>query len=177
MEKLLRQGFGFNADLFETNILNLAVVLGIVVTFVGDALTTLLDQRRKIILATIQEADQKAAKVQQQLEEARKSVEISRLRAQEIAAQTSKIIEQEEISIQKQLEEDLRRLQETRDQRMHLERQRIVQATAQKVANIALSIVETNLRATFSSQGTGRLKQKELNDVHVQTTLQRLKGV
>jgi F-type H+-transporting ATPase subunit b len=175
MEKLIRQGFGFNTNLFETNILNLAVVLGIVVTFVGEALSTLLDQRRRIILATIQEADQKAAKVQQQLEEARKSVEISRLRAREIAIQTNKTIEQEEISIRKQLEEDLRRLQETRDQRLRLERQRVVQATAQKVADIAINIVETNLRATFSSQGTGRLKQKELNDIHVEKTLQHLK--
>lgn len=177
MRVLIRQGFGFNTDLFETNVLNLAVVLGIVVTFVGDALTTLLDQRRKIILATIQEADQKAAKVQQQLEEARKSVEASRVRAQELRIQTNRIIEQEKISIQKQLEEDLRRLRETRDQRIRLERQRIIQSTAQKITDMALIIVENNLRATFSSQGTGRLKQKELNDIHVQKTLHRLKGL
>jgi len=177
MRVLIRQGFGFNTDLFETNVLNLAVVLGIVVTFVGDALTTLLDQRRKIILATIQEADQKAAKVQQQLEEARKSIEASRVRAQELRIQTNRIIEQEKISIQKQLEEDLRRLRETRDQRIRLERQRIIQSTAQKITDMALIIVENNLRATFSSQGTGRLKQKELNDIHVQKTLHRLKGL
>jgi F0F1-type ATP synthase membrane subunit b/b' len=153
------------------------VVVGIVVTFVVDALTTLLAQRRKIILAIIQEADRKARNVQQQLEEARKSVEASRVRAQELRIQTNRIIEQEKISIQKQLEEDLRRLRETRDRRIRLERQRIIQSTAQKITDMALIIVENNLRATFSSQGTGRLKQKELNDIHVQKTLHRLKGL
>jgi F0F1-type ATP synthase membrane subunit b/b' len=61
---IIRQGFGIKTDLFETNILNLRVVLGIVVTFVGDALRTLLDQRKQIILLTLQEVDQKAKEVQ-----------------------------------------------------------------------------------------------------------------
>jgi hypothetical protein len=42
----MRYGFGFNTDIFETNVLNLAVVVAIVVTVVGDAVATLLDQRR-----------------------------------------------------------------------------------------------------------------------------------
>ena len=175
MNRLIRQGFGFNTDIFETNILNLAVVLGIVVVFVGDALSTLLSHRRKIVLATMQEADQKARKVQQQLEEARKSVEISRLRAKEIRSQAAQTIEQEELAFQKQLNEDLRQLRETRAQRMQIERQRIVRSTAKKVVNLALIIVETDLGTLFSSQGTGRLKQKELNDIHVRNTLPQLK--
>lgn len=133
MNRLLRQGFGFNTDLFETNILNLAVVVGIVVTFVVDALSTLLAQRRKIILAIIQEADRKARNVQQQLEEAKKSVEVARQRAQEIRIQTARTIEQEKLALQKQLEEDLRQLREARDQRMQLERQRVVRSTAKKL--------------------------------------------
>ena len=92
MNGLIRQGFGFNTDIFETNILNLAVVLGIVVVFVGDALSTLLSHRRKIVLATMQEADQKARKVQQQLEEAKKSVEVARQRAQEIVSKQLELL-------------------------------------------------------------------------------------
>lgn len=176
MNRLLRQGFGFNTDLFETNILNLAVVVGIVVTFVVDALSTLLAQRRKIILAIIQEADRKARNVQQQLEEAKKSVEVARQRAQEIRIQTARTIEQEKLALQKQLEEDLRQLREARDQRIQLERQRVVRSTAKKVINLALAIAETHLRTVFNSQATGRLKQKELNDLHVRETLPRVNG-
>ena len=56
----MRQGFGFNTNLFETNVLNLAVVVGIVVTVVGDAVQSLLDQRRQNILSTLAEADKKS---------------------------------------------------------------------------------------------------------------------
>jgi F-type H+-transporting ATPase subunit b len=55
----MRHGFGLNTNLFETNVLNLIVVVRIVVTVVGDALRNLLDQRRKVILSTLQEADKK----------------------------------------------------------------------------------------------------------------------
>jgi F-type H+-transporting ATPase subunit b len=62
MITLLRQGFGLNTNLFETNILNLAVVVGVVIKVVGDSLQSLLSQRRKTILSTLQEADLKAKK-------------------------------------------------------------------------------------------------------------------
>lgn len=169
---LTRQGFGFKTDLFETNVLNLAVVVGVVVTFVGDALRVLLDQRREIILLTLKEVDQKARRVQEQLTNARESVEASRLRAQEIRSQTIKTIEQEELTMQQQLKDDLSRLQESGRQRIQLERQRIIQSIAQQVANMTLIIVENTLLTAFGPQLS---KQKELNDMHVRETFRQLK--
>ena len=68
----MRNGFGLNTNLFETNVLNLAVVVGVVVTVVGDALSTLLKQRRETILSTLQEADNKAIESKNRLDEAKK---------------------------------------------------------------------------------------------------------
>ena len=175
MIAITRQGFGFKTDLFETNVLNLAVVVGVVVTFVGDALRVLLDQRREMILITLKEVDQKARQVQEQLEKARESVESSRLRAQEIRTQTVQTIEQEELTIQEQLKEDLLRLQESGRQRIQLERQRIIQSIAQQVANMTLIIVENTLVTAFRLQGPTLSKQKELNDMHVRETFRQLK--
>jgi len=172
---IIRQGFGFKTDLFETNILNLRVVLGIVVTFVGDALRTLLDQRKQIILSTLREVDQKAKEVQQRLEDARKSVETARSRAQEIRNQAIQSVEQENVRIQQILKDDIYRIQETGKQRIKLERQRMIQIVAQKVAKITLKIAEGMLLITFSSQRQSGSKQKELNDIHVRETFRQLK--
>jgi F-type H+-transporting ATPase subunit b len=68
----MRNGFGLNTNLFETNVLNLAVVVGVVVTVVGDALSVLLKQRRETILSTLQEADDKAIEAKNRLDEAKK---------------------------------------------------------------------------------------------------------
>ena len=175
MIAIIRQGFGLKTDLFETNILNLTVVLGIVVTFVGDALRNLLDQRRQIILSTLQEVDQKAKEVQQRLKEAQESVETARLRAQEIRSQAVQTVEQENVIIQKILKEDLLRLQERSRQRIQLERQRMIQLVAQQVANMTLKMAEGSLLMSFSSQGSAISKQKELNDIHVRETFRQLK--
>ena len=43
----MRQGFGLNTNLFETNLLNLSVVIAVVVTVVGDAFSEILAQRQK----------------------------------------------------------------------------------------------------------------------------------
>lgn len=175
MIAIIRQGFGFKTDLFETNILNLRVVLGIVVTFVGDALRTLLDQRKKIILLTLQEVDQKAKEVQQRLEDARASVETARDRAQEIRNQAIQSVEQENVRIQQMLKDDLYRIKETGKQRIKLERQRIIQVVAQQVAKLTLKIAEGRLLITFNSRGPSNSKQKELNDIHVRETFRQLK--
>ena len=171
----LRQGFGIKTDLFETNILNLRVVLGIVVTFVGDALRTLLDQRKKMILLTLQEVDLKAKEVQQRLEDARTSVETARSRAQEIRDQAIQVIEQEDARIKQVLQDDLYRIKEIGTQRIKLERQRIIQSIAQQVAQMTLKIAENRLLITFNSQSRSISKQKELNEIHVRETFRQLK--
>lgn len=175
MMVIIRQGFGFNTNLFETNVLNLRVVLGVVVTFVGDALRTLLDQRRQIILSTLEEVDQKAKEVQKRLEDAQRAVEEARNRAQEIRNQAIQTIEQEDLVIQEALKSDLNRIQERGKQRIKLERQRIIQSAAQQVAKMTLKIAEGTLLITFNSQRKSRSKQKELNDMHVRETFRQLK--
>jgi F-type H+-transporting ATPase subunit b len=174
---LLRQGFGLNTNLLETNVLNLAVVIGVVVKVVGDSLRSLLDQRRRTILSTLQEADLKAREANQRLEAAQRTLEEARSRVQEIRIQTIQAIEREKSVAQKQLERDLRRLRERRDQAIQLERQRRTQFISYQVSSLALNSAENMLLNSLSSQSTSSSKQKELNEMHVRETfckLQRL---
>ena len=68
-------GFGINTDIFETNIINLAAVIGIVVSFVGSNLTAILDDRKKTILNNLQEATQRALEAEEKLNQARLQLE------------------------------------------------------------------------------------------------------
>lgn len=167
MMTLLRQGFGLNTNLFETNILNLAVVVGVVIKVVGDSLRSLLDQRRQTILSTLQEADSKAKEAKKRLEEAQRTLEAARLRVQEIRIQTIQAIEREKSVAQKQLERDLRRLRERKDQAVQLERQRATQFISNQISTLALNSAENILLNALGSQNTSSLKQKELNEMHV----------
>ena len=54
---------GLNLDLFETNVINLAVVIGFLVSFGGDFLRTSLETRRQTILRSFKEAQENAAPI------------------------------------------------------------------------------------------------------------------
>jgi F-type H+-transporting ATPase subunit b len=170
----LRQGFGLNTDLFETNILNLTVVVGVVIKVVGDSLRALLDQRRQTILSTLQEADLKANEAKQRLEAAQETLEEARLRVQEIRAQTVEAVEREKSIAQKQLERDLNRLRERKNQAIQIERQRATQLISRQISTLALNSAENILLNALGSQNTSSSKQKELNEMHVRKTFCQL---
>ena len=170
----LRQGFGLNTNLFETNILNLTVVIGVVIKVVGDSLRTLLDQRRQTILSTLQEADLKANEARQRLEAAQRTLEEARLRVQEIRTQTVRAVEREKSTAQKQLEGDLHRLRERKDQAIQIERQRATQLISHQISTLALNSAENILLNALGSQDISSSKQKELNEMHVRKTFCQL---
>jgi len=174
MITLLRQGFGVNTNLFETNVLNLAVVIGVVIKVVGDSLRSLLDQRRQAILSTLQEADLKAKEAKERLEAAQRTLEEARLRVQEIRIQTVEAIEREKSIAQKQLERDLNRLRDRRDQAIQLERQRTIKVISRQISDLALNSAENILLRALGSQSSSDLKQKELNEMHVRKTFCQL---
>ena len=171
---LLRQGFGVNTNLLETNVLNLAVVVGVVIKVVGDSLRSLLDQRRQSILSTLREADLKAKEAKERLEAAQRTLEEARLRVQEIRMQTVQAIEREKSIAQKQLEGDLNRLRDRRDQAIQLERQRTIQLISNQISNLALDSAENILLNALGSQSSSGSKQKELNEMHVRKTFCQL---
>jgi F-type H+-transporting ATPase subunit b len=174
MMTLLRPGFGVNTHLFETNVLNLAVVVGVVIKVVGDSLRSLLDQRRQSILSTLQEADLKAKEAKERLEAAQRTLEEARLRVQEIRIQTVQAIEREKSIAQKQLERDLHRIRDRRDQAIQLERQRTIQLISHQISNLALNSAENILLKALGSQNSSGSKQKELNEMHVRKTFCQL---
>ncbi len=77
-------GFGINTNIFETNIINLAAVVGIVVSFVGNNLSALLEDRKKTILSNLEEANQRALEAQEKLNKAKANLESAKKKAQEI---------------------------------------------------------------------------------------------
>lgn len=80
----LGHGFGINTNIFETNIINLAAVVAVVVSFVGSNLTSLLDERKKTIVNNLQEASQRAAEAAEKLNQAKNQLELAKKKAKEI---------------------------------------------------------------------------------------------
>ena len=166
--------FSLNTNLFETNILNLRVVLLIVRTVVGDTLRILLDTRLQGILFTLQDANQKAKEARDRLNEARRSVGVARIRAQEIRAQAIKDAEQERIYSQRIIRNDLRRLYDRGHRTIQIERQKAVNCITQQVIKIKLIAAEKKLVEILRLRDIVLLKQKKLNKIYVRELFRQL---
>jgi len=164
----LRYRFGLNTNLFETNVLNLAVVIGVVITFVGDAIRVLLDQRRKTILSALQEVDEKAKDAEQRLIEARRKLEVATRRIIETRKQAAQACKTETDTRERRLKEDLRRLRVTTARSLDLQRKRIIQDITTQVGKLAIIAAENTLLDKLSRQSATCSKlQRDLNEAYL----------
>jgi F-type H+-transporting ATPase subunit b len=120
----LGHGFGINTNIFETNIINLAVVIGVVVSFVGSNLTALLEDRKKTIVNNLQEANQRAIDAQEKLNQARAQLESAKKKAQEIREDGISRATQEINSVVSQHEIRLAKLDEFKEETLSFYQQK-----------------------------------------------------
>jgi F-type H+-transporting ATPase subunit b len=77
-------GFGLNLNLFETNIINLAVLIAALVWFLKGFLGGILERRRTGIVTDLKEAEERLAKATTALSEAQLGLTQAQQRAEQI---------------------------------------------------------------------------------------------
>jgi F-type H+-transporting ATPase subunit b len=120
----LAEGFGINTNIFETNIINLAAVVAIVISFVGKNLSALLEDRRKTIVNNLQEASQRAAEAQERLNIAKNQLEVAKKKATEIREEGVFRATQEINNCVTQHEERLSKLEEFKQETVQFYQQK-----------------------------------------------------
>ena len=145
----LAEGFGFNTNILETNIINLSVVLSIVISLGGDALRSLLENRKQTILDNLREADQRASEAQEKLNQAQFQLENAEKRASEIRQQGVLTAEKEKSQCIRQAEDDALRLEEVKQETIKLQQQKVISQISQRVVSLALSKVREKLTSSL----------------------------
>ena len=121
------------------------MVIGIVVSFGGDALRSLLENRRQTVIATLEQANQRAQEAKQRLEEAISQLEFAQNRGGGHPP-TGEISCREGDSIFfAQTEEDMLRLEGAKEETLALQQQKAIAQVSQKVVQLALSRVRDKL--------------------------------
>jgi F-type H+-transporting ATPase subunit b len=162
-----------NFDLLETNVLNLSIVLGVVLTVFVDAFSALLDGRRQKILAIFREADLAADQAKERLRRVKEAVREARIRSEELLTRTNDVISREDARAQQDLDRRVRRAQDGRQQEIFLGRQQIIIRMSQKIVSLSLAAAEESL---VRSLGLSSQRQRKLSEVYVRRTIYRLDG-
>jgi F-type H+-transporting ATPase subunit b len=140
-------GFGLNLDILETNLINLALLIGILFYFGRKVLTNILNERRINIETEIQGAEARLkeaqialSKAQEQLTQAQAEAQRIRKAAEENAASAR------EATLAKAAQ-DVERLKQTAAADLNTERDRAIAELRQRVSALALQKVESGLRS------------------------------
>jgi F-type H+-transporting ATPase subunit b len=154
--------FGLNFDLIETNIINLAVVIAVVLYLGSDLLSSLLRDRKNRIVSTIQSADERYLEAQQKLETAKAKVEQAKAKAIEIRQQGNSAAAQATKTLFERTEEEIRRLEETKQATLRVEEDKALSQVRDQVVKLSIERALSQLRAKMDNS-----VQKRLIDLNI----------
>lgn len=141
----LGHGFGINTNIFETNVINLAAVVAVVISFVGGNLKALLEDRKKTIVNNLQEASLRAAEAAEKLNQAKNQLEFAKQKAKDIRAEGSVRATQEVNNCVRQHEERLSKLEEFKQETIQFYQQKAFKQAYMYVISRIMSRVKERL--------------------------------
>lgn len=125
----------------------LLVVIGVVISFVGDALSSLLKNRQKLILSNLNEAEGRAEKAKEDFNEAHLQFELAKRKTIEIAEQATINLNKEKEDAQLQTEEIIRRLEKLKEEALLSQRQKALKSLSKQFIQSSLTQVRKKLQS------------------------------
>jgi F-type H+-transporting ATPase subunit b len=139
-------GFGLNLDILETNVINLAILVGVLIVFGRKALTNILSERRLKIETEISEVEQRVKEAASVLAESQQNVAKAQAEAERIlqAAQGNAKVAKD--AILARAKDDVERLKAATVADLGAEQDRAIAQVRQQVVAMALEKAESQLR-------------------------------
>jgi len=131
-------GFGINTDIFETNVINLAVVIAVVITVVGDAFNDFLSTRKQTILDNISASDKRVADIEMKLNEAKSKLAKAREKAIEIEQQGLITAKEEQALCIQQAEEEADNLKQRKESSIQLQQKKAIEEISKQIISLSL---------------------------------------
>lgn len=145
------EGFGINTDLLETNVINLSVVIGVLVFFGKDILNESLRSRKESILKNLQDVDNKLQEATDKLNNAKKQFELAKSKSEEIRSQGLVLASQTSQKLLERIDEDVKRLEETKMATVRFEKEKAITEVCQKVSQLAMENAILKLSGCLNS--------------------------
>ncbi|GAX41299.1 ATP synthase F0 subunit B [Tolypothrix sp. NIES-4075] len=140
-------GFGLNLDILETNLINLALLIGILFYFGRKVLTNILNERRINIETEIQGAEARLKEAQIALSKAQEQLTQAQAEAQRIRSSAEENAASAREATLAKAAQDVERLKQTAAADLNTERDRAIAELRQRVSALALEKVESGLRS------------------------------
>lgn len=158
-------GFGLNLDLFETNIINLAIVIAGLVWFLRGFLGGILERRRTAILSDLQDAESRLATAGESLTRAQKDLSDAQARAAKIRDDAKQRAESIRIESEKRTVEEMARLRQDSSSDLASEASRVSAQLRRQAAEMAIAKALDTLPGKLDDATQARLIDQSIQSL------------
>ena len=132
------EGFGLNLNIFETNIINLAVVVFGLYKFLPGFLGKILERRRTTILSDLKEAEERLAQAQDSLSQAKNDLSSAKQKADKIRNDCKVRAEAIRLESEKRTVEEMARIKQGAASDLSAEAARVTSQLRKEAAELAI---------------------------------------
>lgn len=158
-------GFGINFDILEANLINLAILIGVLVYFGRKVLTQTLSERRSRIAEAITEAEQRQRQAAEALADQQQKLAQAQAEAERIRKSAEESAQKAKEAILAQAAQDVENLKKTAGQELQTEIERANAELRQRVAALAMQRVENQLQSILDESAQQRLIDRSIASV------------
>lgn len=150
-------GFGLNLNPFETNIINLAIVIFGLWKFLPGFLGSILERRRNAILSDLQDAEQRLVSATSALAKAQQDLAAAQQKADQIRADGQSRAEALRQESEKRTIEEMARLKQGAMADLSAEAARVTDQLRREAANRAIAKALATLPGKLDAEAQSRL--------------------
>ncbi len=155
-------GFGLNFDIFETNLINLVIVIGVVFYFGRGFLGKILSERRAGIEEAINDAEKRQKDAAAALAEEQQKLTQAQAEAERIRATAEENAKAAKQAILAQAAQDVERMKADAGKELDAERERAIAQLRAIVTSMALERVENQLKTTLDDNAQHQLIDRSI---------------
>tara|TARA_B100000900_G_scaffold149389_1_gene126819 strand:+ start:52 stop:564 length:513 start_codon:yes stop_codon:yes gene_type:complete len=161
-------GFGLNLNLFETNILNWAVVIFGLYKFLPGFLGKMLQKRREGILLELKDAEDRLQKATTALDKAKSDLLLAEEKASQIRVDSIKRSEAIKLESEKRAIEEMARIKQSAISDESSEASRAVSQLRKEAVELAIKKALDSLPSRLDQSTQENLVSKSINDIGIE---------
>lgn len=156
-------GFGFNLNPFETNIINLAIVIAILWKFLPGFVGGILKRRRAAILSDLQDAEQRLLAATSSLAQAQQGLSAAQQKAEQIRADGLARAQSLRLESEKRTIDEMARLKQGAMADLNAEAARVTDQLRREAANRAIAQALATLPGKLNADAQARLIDQSIS--------------
>nr|YP_009548912.1 ATP synthase CF0 B subunit [Myriopteris scabra]AYW15887.1 ATP synthase CF0 B subunit [Myriopteris scabra] len=143
---------GLNTNIFEINLINLVLVLGILFYYGKGVLINFLENRERTISNTIRDAEERHTEATEKLRRARIRLQQAELKADEIRISGLMQMDKERRDLVDAADNDLKGLEDSKNYAIRFEKQRAIEQVRQQVSRLASERALESLNSRLTNE-------------------------